>query len=87
MTIGAELVKTATEELGLYDATLVADVTAVVVETLSTTLLEGAAEAEAAATLELLDGPRQVKSSRERVLHSNWSNWSAVVRSAAVQLA
>jgi hypothetical protein len=59
LTIEAELVKTANEELGLDEALLGAEVTAGVVETLIT-LLEGAADDDTAGAL---DGPEPVRAS------------------------
>jgi len=53
-------VKTANEELGLDEALLGAEVTAGVVETLMTTLLEGAADDDTAVAL---DGPEPVRAS------------------------
>jgi len=65
LTIDAELVKTANEELGLGDE--VAEVTAGGFET----LLEGAADEDTAGALELLDGPKHVKSRKRKIIHSN----------------
>lgn len=62
LTIDDELVKTTNEELGLGGALVVVEVAAGVVETLTTTVLEGTADDDTAGALELLEGPKQVKS-------------------------